>query len=73
MNTIKHCALVLIFMVIEPHFAQAQKGKTLDQIPDLKTLPDRTVELQQIIDQNAGNLRLEDAKNLRSPNRWFLI
>ena len=38
----------------------AQWQKTIEQIPALKSLPDMTSRLQQQINQNQGNLLLED-------------
>ncbi len=52
--------LVSLFLAL-PALLTAQSDKTLAQIPDLRSLPDMTAELQQQIDTNDGNLSLGDA------------
>ncbi len=42
-----------------------QANTTLDQIPDLKSLPDSTAQLQAAIDRNGGNLTLGQEKVYR--------
>jgi hypothetical protein len=48
----------LSLMIGSPCIAQWQKA--VEQIPTLESLPDRTAALQQQIDDNDGNLLLED-------------
>lgn len=50
--------LYVLLMVISAAFSRAATAGTLDQIPDLKSLPDLTDRLQEQIDNNHGNLLL---------------
>lgn len=56
-------AILLILAL--PLLVQAQSSKTLEQIPNLKSLPDSTAELQAKIDENGGNLLLGNDEFLR--------
>jgi len=56
------CFLILCAIQLT---AAGQSVRTLDQIPDLKSLPDSTAELQQQIDNDGGNLVLGDTPKLR--------
>ncbi len=56
------CSFLLITLC-SPFLALA--GETLNQIPHLKSLPDSTEALQKQIEENGGNLTLEDPAILR--------
>jgi parallel beta-helix repeat protein len=59
----KLAVLILLLLALS---AIGQTNTALDQIPDLKELPDSTAALQKRIDDNGGNLRLgDDDKILR--------
>lgn len=59
----KLAVLILLSLTLS---ALGQSNTALDQIPNLKELPDSTATLQQRIDANGGNLRLTaDDKILR--------
>jgi hypothetical protein len=62
-NMRKLAVLILLLLALS---AIGQTNTALDQIPDLKELPDSTAALQKRIDDNGGNLRLgDDDKILR--------
>lgn len=54
--------LILLHVIL---LCNALRAGTLDQIPDLKSLPDSTKELQKKIDENDGNLLLGNDDILR--------
>jgi parallel beta-helix repeat protein len=60
----KYCILILLSL-IAPQRVDAQHGKAVEQISGLKSFPDQSDQLQQSIDQNDGNLKLENVKFLR--------
>lgn len=57
------CTVAVLFLSTFP--ACAQEVAALAQIPGLKELPDRTQELQAIIDRDGGNLLLVADKQIR--------
>jgi len=57
-------AIALLLFSTAPIIA-APANTTLDQIPDLKSLPDSTAKLQAMIDDNDGNLKLGNQNTYR--------
>ncbi len=54
-----------ILILLGPFTGHAQQNSAVQQIPDLKSLPDMTQQLQQQIEANRGNLRLSGEEFFR--------
>lgn len=57
--------IFLLLLLLFPIMVEAQINTATQQIPDLKSLPDVTLRLQKLIEQNNGNLQLPGQIKLR--------